>query len=111
VSQGCGHDLAIGILHDLAGDDNYTCHDLSQAAGNANGIGVLFDDSGNDSYLVRNPVNTQGYGDLRRDYGSVGIFLDCGGRDSYSGRGKDNTWWSASNYGIGVDTESQEAQQ
>ena len=111
VSQGCGHDLAIGILHDLAGDDNYTCQGLSQAAGNANGIGVLFDDSGNDSYMVRDQVNTQGYGDLRRDYGSVGIFLDCGGRDSYSGRGKDNTWWTASSYGIGVDTEPQEAQQ
>lgn len=111
VSQGCGHDLAVGILHDLAGDDNYACHDLSQAAGNANGIGVLLDDSGNDSYTTRNPENTQGYGNLRRDYGSVGIFLDCGGRDSYSGRGGDNTWWRASDYGIGVDTESGEAQQ
>jgi hypothetical protein len=110
VSQGCGHDLAVGILHDFAGDDSYTCHDLSQGAGNANGIGVLFDDSGNDSYVVRDPVNTQGYGNLRRDYGSIGIFLDCGGRDSYSGRGRDNTWWSASDYGIGVDTESGGAQ-
>lgn len=105
VSQGCGHDLAIGILHDLAGNDNYVCHDLSQGAGNANGIGVLMDDAGNDSYTVRDPVNTQGYGNLRRDYGSVGIFIDGGGRDAYSGRGSDGAWWRASEYGIGVDTE------
>ncbi len=105
VSQGCGHDLAIGILHDLAGDDSYTCHDLSQAAGNANGIGLLMDDAGNDSYSVRNPDNTHGYGNLRRDYGSVGILLDCGGTDSYSGRGSDNTWWMGSMHGVGVDVE------
>jgi len=105
VSQGCGHDLAIGLLHDLSGDDSYTCHDLSQAAGNANGIGILVDDSGNDAYGVRNPNNTHGYGNLRRDYGSVGVFLDCGGGDAYTGRGADNTWWSYSNHGVGVDTE------
>ncbi len=105
VSQGCGHDLAVGILHDLAGDDSYTCHDLSQAAGNANGIGILMDDAGNDAYSVRNPENTHGYGNLRRDYGSIGIFLDCGGADSYSGRGADGTWWTGSMHGIGVDEE------
>ena len=105
VSQGCGHDLAIGILHDLAGDDNYTCHDLSQAAGNANGIGLLIDDAGNDAYTLRDRNNTHGYGNLRRDYGSIGVFLDCGGTDSYAGRGADDTWWSYSDHGIGVDTE------
>jgi hypothetical protein len=109
VSQGCGHDLAIGILHDLDGDDNYTCHDLSQAAGNANGIGVLFDDAGNDAYSVRNPDNTHGYGNLRRDYGSVGIFIDGAGSDRYSGRGSDGSWWSYSDYGIGLDAGGTEA--
>lgn len=108
VSQGCGHDLAIGILHDLSGDDNYACHDLSQGAGNANGIGLQIDDTGNDSYSVRDPDNTHGYGNLRRDYGSVGVFLDCGGSDSYSGRGADGTWWTGSRHGVGVDTESGE---
>lgn len=108
VSQGCGHDLAIGILHDLEGDDSYTCHDLSQAAGNANGIGILIDERGNDAYAVRDPNNTHGYGNLRRDYGSVGIFLDNGGTDSYSGRGRDNTWWTYSTYGIGADSETEE---
>jgi hypothetical protein len=105
VSQGCGHDLAIGLLHDLSGDDNYSCHDLSQAAGNANGIGALFDDSGNDAYVVRNPNNTHGYGNLRRDYGSLGVFIDCGGDDSYTGRGSDGSWWAYSRHGVGIDAE------
>lgn len=108
VSQGCGHDLAIGVLHDVGGDDNYTCHDLSQGAGNANGIGVLIDDSGDDSYSVRNPANTHGYGDRRRDYSSIGIFIDTGGNDSYSGQGADGTWWIGSRCGVGVDTEIEE---
>lgn len=103
VSQGCGHDLAIGILHDLEGDDNYTCHDLSQGAGNANGIGLLLDDSGNDAYSVRGRANTQGYGNYRRDYGSVGIFIDAAGSDSYAGFGADGTWWTRSDHGIGID--------
>ncbi len=104
VSQGCGHDLAIGILHDLGGDDNYVCHDLSQGAGNANGIGLIVDDSGDDSYSVRDANNTHGYGNLRRDYGSVGIMIDGGGTDRYSGRGADGTWWIGSTYGIGIDS-------
>jgi len=108
VSQGCGHDLAIGILHDLAGDDNYTCHGLSQAAGNANGIGILMDDAGDDAYSVRDPNNTHGYGNLRRDYGSIGVFLDCAGSDTYSGRGADSTWWSGSTHGVGVDVTDEE---
>jgi len=108
VSQGCGHDLAIGILHDLAGDDNYTCHDLSQGAGNANGIGMIADDAGDDAYSVRNPANTNGYGNYRRDYGSVGIQLDGSGADSYSGRGADGEWWAGSDHGIGVDRNENE---
>jgi len=108
VSQGCGHDLAIGILHDAAGDDSYTCHDLSQGAGNANGIGVIIDDEGDDSYSVRNPDNTHGYGNLRRDYGSVGILIDGAGRDWYAGRGADGTWWMGSTYGIGIDASEEE---
>jgi len=105
VSQGCGHDLAIGIIHDLAGDDNYTCHDLSQAAGNANGIGVLLDDGGDDAYSVRNPLNTHGYGNRRREYGSIGLFIDAGGSDAYTGLGSDGTWWTQSLHGVGVDAD------
>ena len=92
----------------MAGDDNYTCHDLSQAAGNANGIGILMDDTGDDAYSVRGIANTQGYGNFRRDYGSVGVFLDCAGTDSYSGRGSNDAWWSGSHHGVGVDAVTQE---
>jgi hypothetical protein len=109
VSQGCGHDLAIGLLHDLDGDDNYTCHDLSQGAGNANGIGVLLDDGGRDVYSVRNPENTHGYGNRRREYGSVGLFIDAGGEDTYSGHGENGVWWTRSFHGVGVDADSEEA--
>ena len=105
VSQGCGHDLAAGILYDYSGDDNYACHDLSQAAGNANGFGLLVDFDGNDSYSVRSDKNTHGYGNFRRDYGSIGMFLDLAGEDSYSGRGGDGEFWTFSKYGVGLDRE------
>jgi len=105
VSQGCGHDRAAGILYDKNGDDNYLAHDLSQGAGSANGIGLIADLQGIDSYLVKQTANTQGYGNPRRDYGSIGIFIDIGGaKDTYAGGpAADSTWWSGSNWGIGID--------
>jgi hypothetical protein len=105
VSQGCGHDRAVGILYDEAGVDNYMAYDLSQGAGSANGIGILTDLDGSDSYLVKKDSNTQGYGNPRRDYGSIGIFIDAGGRkDSYAGgNGADSSWWGGSMWGIGLD--------
>jgi len=106
VSQGCGHDLACGILEDQAGNDNYLSFDLSQGAGSANGIGILIDYSGDDSYLVTLKSNTQGYGNPRRDYGSIGLFLDLSGRDKYLGNGEDSTWWTTpSMWGAGIDGE------
>jgi hypothetical protein len=107
VSQGCGHDLSLGLLYDEKGNDNYSAYDLSQGAGNANGIGVLIDGEGNDNYLVRDPRNTQGYGNFRREYGSIGLFLDLGGEDSYSGYGGNMGFWGNSKYGIGVDLEQE----
>lgn len=104
VSQGCGHDLAPGLLWDLAGNDVYTGYDLSQGAGSANGLGVLFDATGDDRYYVKSSKNTQGYGNPRRDYGSIGWFLDGGGNDHYDGPGADSTWWRIeSKWGIGID--------
>jgi hypothetical protein len=104
VSQGCGHDLAAGLLCDLSGNDNYNAHDLSQAAGSANGLGMLLDLKGNDGYYVKSSANTQGYGDPRRDYGSIGIFLDLKGEDHYEGgKGKDGSYWNYSKWGIGID--------
>jgi hypothetical protein len=104
VSQGCGHDLAFGLLLDCAGDDQYHAYDLSQAAGSANGIGMQLDLDGNDGYLVRAKHNTHGYGNPRRDYGSIGLFLDLNGIDIYSGYGADSTYWiTESRWGIGAD--------
>jgi len=107
VSQGCGHDLAPGLLWDLGGNDVYTGYDLSQGAGSANGLGVLFDATGDDRYYVKSNLNTQGYGNPRRDYGSIGLFLDGGGVDRYDGPGADSTWWRLdSKWGIGIDFDS-----
>ncbi len=104
VSQGCGHDFAFGLLYDKAGNDDYITCDLSQGAGSANGVGILVDEKGNDGYYVEKKDNTQGYGNPRRDYGSIGIFLDLSGDDHYDGNGKDNTWWTTpSQWGVGID--------
>jgi hypothetical protein len=104
VSQGCGHDLALGLLLDRSGNDNYVTYDLSQGAGSADGFGILIDEVGNDGYYVGKSNNTQGFGDPRRDYGSIGIILDLSGKDNYNGNGKDSTWWTTpSKWGAGID--------
>lgn len=84
VSQGCGHDFGFGLLWDVKGNDNYSAYSLSQGAGNANGIGMLIDESGVDGYLVKDFNNTRGYGNPRREYGSIGVFIDGSGEDAYS---------------------------
>ncbi len=102
VSQGCGHDLSLGLLYDREGDDSYVAYDLSQGAGNANGIGFLIDECGDDSYSVKKTHNTQGYGNFRREFGSIGILLDIKGEDHYRG-GKDKLLWKKGKHGIGID--------
>jgi hypothetical protein len=104
VSQGCGHDYSLGFLYDRSGNDDYVSFDLSQGAGSANGIGILVDEKGDDGYYVEKKDNTQGYGNPRRDYGSIGILLDLSGIDHYNGNGKDSTWWTTpSQWGVGID--------
>jgi len=104
--QGVGHDYACGIILDREGDDIYQADDLSQAAGSANGIGLLIDDRGDDRYYVREKRNTHGYGNPRRDFGSIGLFIDMAGRDIYTGYGKDDSYWkSDSKWGGGMDIE------
>ncbi len=103
VSQGCGHDRSFGLLLDEAGDDSYVARALSQGAGNANGHGLLLDRAGNDAYLVREPERAQGYGNFRRERGSIGLLLDLGGRDSYAGAGADTSLWGTGRHGIGLD--------
>ncbi|HRE41175.1 MAG TPA: hypothetical protein PLG90_07560 [Ignavibacteria bacterium] len=103
VSQGCGHDVGFGLLYDESGDDSYSSISLSQGAGNANGIGILFDKKGNDGYLSKDSRNTRGFGDYRRDYGSLGIFTDAEGKDFYSNAGEDSSVLMKSRYGIWTD--------
>ncbi len=104
VSQGCGHDLALGLLYDINGDDSYVAYDLSQGAGNANGIGILVDESGDDTYSAKKSHNTQGYGNFRREFGSIGVLLDIKGEDVYR-TGADGTLWTSGEHGIGIDWE------
>ena len=100
VSQGCGHDFGYGMLWDVKGNDNYSAYSLSQGAGNADGIGILIDESGVDGYLNKFPSNTRGYGNPRREYGSIGIFLDASGEDYYSQSGYDSTLVNSSAWGV-----------
>lgn len=104
VSQGCGHDLSLGILYDQEGDDSYVAFDLSQGAGNANGIGILVDEKGDDSYSVKRGHNTQGYGNFRREYGSIGMLIDILGDDIYR-HGENRCIWTSGKYGVGADFE------
>ena len=103
VSQGCGHDLGFGLLYDVSGNDNYSAYSLSQGAGNANGIGILLDGSGRDGYLNKEPGNSTGYGNPRREYGSIGIFVDNSGEDFYSVKGLDSMYENTSYYGVHLD--------
>jgi hypothetical protein len=103
VSQGCGHDLALGLLADFSGNDCYTAVDLSQGAGSANGTGILYDADGVDSYSCKSKVNVNGYGDYRREFGSVGLQIDARGTDYYAARGTNESLWESGRYGLGVD--------
>lgn len=106
LMQGVGHDYSCGLILDRHGNDTYTAFDLSQGAGSANGAGLLIDNEGDDRYFVKNPDNTQGYGNPRRDFGSIGLFIDLSGGDQYSGNGKGNSYWkTASRWGGGMDIE------
>lgn len=106
VSQGCGHDLAFGGLLDIKGNDNYVCYGLSQGGGNANAISFFMDFAGDDGYIAKD-TNTMGYSDLRRNYGYIGLFFDLNGNDQYgSPFGENNTHWTHSYYGIGVDKQA-----
>ena len=80
---------------------------MSQGAGSANGVGMLIDLKGDDAYMARVKFNTHGYGNPRREYGSVGLLLDLSGQDFYRGYGADDSYWvTQSKWGIGADLNS-----
>ena len=105
--QGAGHDLGAGMFLDMSGRDFETCNDLSQGVGNANAVGIAIDLSGDDAWMARNADNCQGYGNPRRDFGSIGVLLDCAGKDEYSIPGHtDGGLWTFSTWGVGYDMEA-----
>jgi hypothetical protein len=104
VSQGCGHDLAVGFLWDNSGNDRYVGGTLSQGAGNGNGFGVLSDNGGNDEYYLHD--EGQGYGNTEefRQLDSFGILFDTGGGDDrYSLGGHNNKVNLHTQWGIQAD--------
>ncbi len=106
LMQGCGHDYGCGLILDRNGSDTYQASDLSQAAGSANGIGIFIDDRGDDTYYVKKASNTRGYGNPRREFGSIGLFADLNGTDNYVGGGENNSYWQTdSKWGGGFDIE------
>ena len=106
LMQGVGHDYSCGMILDRHGNDTYTAYDLSQGAGSANGAGVLIDNEGDDRYFVKNQKNSQGYGNPRRDFGSIGLFIDLKGTDQYNGNGRNDYYWmTESKWGGGMDVE------
>lgn len=104
VCQGCGHDYSCGWLLDRSGDDTYSAQGLAQGAGQANGFGIFTDLAGDDGYYTFLKTNTQGYGNPRRDYGSIGVFLDLDGDDRYGGNGSNDLFWQIpGKWGGGLD--------
>ncbi len=103
VSQGCGHDLSLGILTDFSGNDTYAATDLSQGAGNANATGILYDAGGNDAYSTMTTRNVNGYGNYRREFGSIGLQVDMRGNDFYGPVGRNEAIWGSGKYGLGLD--------
>ena len=68
---------------------------------------MLIDLKGDDAYMARVKGNTHGYGNPRREYGSIGLLLDLSGQDFFRGYGGDDSYWvTQSKWGIGADLNS-----
>ena len=84
-SQGFGYGIrgdasgGIGILLDIAGDDNYDAGEFSQGTGYYNAWGMLSDLSGNDRY------HSGRYGIAAAAHSAIGSFLDADGNDYFQG--------------------------
>lgn len=104
VAQGCGHDWAAGMLLDLAGNDYYQGAGMTHGGANANGFGILIDRAGDDAYSGVRP-ECQGWSFQSRGTFGLGVLLDLGGKDRYSQGGRDNTAWTKSWLGVGLDCE------
>lgn len=106
LSEGCAHDNSVGILVDNAGDDVYLAQDFSQGASSPRSFSALADNAGNDMYWAMPGHLNQGEGRYDDNYKtSLSLLLDSGGRDFYQIMGADNTRWTQTIYGVGIDSE------
>jgi len=106
LSEGCAHDDSVGILVDNAGDDVYLAQDFSQGASSPRSFSALVDNGGNDMYWAMKGRLNQGegrYDNARKT--SFSLLLDAGGRDFYQLMGADNSRWTQTIYGVGIDSE------
>ena len=88
---------------DRGGNDHYMGMTSCNGCGLTNSVGLFFDRSGDDTYGGR----TDGYmngGRADRNMSSIGIFVDVAGNDDYlSLVMKDDSVWSQTFYGGGMD--------
>ncbi|MBN2054099.1 HEAT repeat domain-containing protein [bacterium] len=103
LGQGGAHDFAAGVLMDHAGNDQYIAGNASnQGTGLTNAVGIFLDRAGNDLYASLEGM-ANGAGRPARGYGSIGVFADLDGKDRYTLAGADDTRWTQTTYGSGVD--------
>jgi len=88
----------VGVLRDLAGDDEYRADVIAQGSGAWLGVGVLADAEGDDTrdgarFVQGAPTSF-----------AVGVLLDDRGADTYNagGRASEHTLGSGASYGVGV---------
>jgi hypothetical protein len=74
VGQGMGLDLALGVLFDGGGGDDYRAGRLAQGTATANGIGMLLDAGGADRWQVDAGPRNWGHAEAWRRLPSVGVF-------------------------------------
>jgi hypothetical protein len=93
-AAGFGEDLGVGVLWDLAGNDQHYQGQFTLGLGRINGFGLFADADGDDAY---DADANEGLGEAtltifgsepdanpRRLLGTFGFFLDGGGRDEYA---------------------------
>lgn len=81
-SQGCGYFYGCGILADRSGDDVIQGTRYTQGSGAHQAAGILIDDEGDDQYLSKIAANQAGTWDV-----VVGMLLDFKGNDIYRAQG------------------------
>ena len=90
-SQGAGL-FGVGVLLDVAGDDEYTSKSYSQGLGYF-GLGLLLEEKGNDKYILEH--SGQGAGHF-----GIGLCLDAEGKDEYVIKGDGQGYGGCGGVGV-----------